>query len=346
MKNSKDSRQTVLVVDDMPDNITLLSSILSDTYKVKAANNGQRALKIAISDTPDLILLDIMMPGTDGYDVCRQLKADPRSRNIPVIFITALGEVDDETLGFELGAADYITKPVSPPIVLSRVKTHLDLFDQKRLLEKQVLERTRELNSSRLEIIRRLGRAAEFRDNETGMHVIRMSQYCRILAEGIGMDQVEAEMILNATPMHDIGKIGIQDRILLKPGRLTVEEAEIMQQHAEFGARIIGDHENTLLQAAKTAALTHHERWDGTGYPGKLKGEEIPIIGRITALADVFDALTSERPYKRAWPIEEAVEYIKEERGLHFDPVLTDIFLENLDKIREIYLQHPDQTEK
>ena len=207
-------------------------------------------------------------------------------------------------------------------------------------------ERTEELNTSRLEIIRRLGLAAEFRDNETGMHVVRMSQYCRIIADAIGMEKIESDIILNATPMHDVGKIGIQDRILLKPGRLTVEEAAIMQKHAEFGAKIIGDHDDLLLQAAKTAALTHHEKWDGSGYPAKLKGEGIPIIGRITAIADVFDALTSERPYKQAWSVNDAVEYIKEERSRHFDPDLTDAFLDNIKNIVSIMHQYSDQEEQ
>ncbi len=335
-------KQTILVVDDISENIALLSNILARSYRVKAANNGQKALKIAFSTIPDLILLDIMMPEMDGIEVCRKLKEDPRTRSVPVIFVTAMGEVEDEARGFDAGAVDYITKPISPPIVLARVKTHLQLYDQNRALEEMVRTRTAELDNSRLEIIRRLGLAAEYRDNETGMHVIRMSYYCRTIAKAIGMNDMDADLILQSTPMHDVGKIGIPDSILLKPGRLDPEERKIMEKHAEFGAQIIGKHDNALLQMAYSAALTHHEKWNGTGYPFGYKGEEIPLIGRIVAIADVFDALTSSRPYKEAWPVEKALNLIREERGKHFDPTLVDAFLENLDAILEVKENHPE----
>ena len=337
-------KQTILVVDDMPDNISLLSNILSDEFKVKAVTNGKKAIKIALDTSPDLILLDIMMPETDGYEVCRILKNDLRTKQIPIIFITALGDVHDEKAGFEFGAVDYITKPVSPPIVLARVKTHLALYDQNRVLERKVAERTDALAKSRYEIIRRLGLAAEYRDNETGMHVVRMSFYCQVIANAIGMRYSESDIILNATPMHDVGKIGIPDRILLKPGKLTPEEMAIMQKHAEFGAKIIGEHDDPLLKAAKDAALTHHEQWNGKGYPHGLAGEDIPIIGRIAAVADVFDALTSKRPYKAAWSIEEALIHMKQERGHHFDPLLIDTFINKIDEVIKIMKQYPDNT--
>ena len=335
-------KQTILVVDDMPDNISLLSSILSENYRVKAANGGRKALKIALTTPPDLILLDVMMPEMDGYEVCRSLKDDPRTRNIPVIFISALGDVDDEKTGFDLGAVDYVTKPVSPPIIMSRVKTHLDLYDQNRVLEKMVGERTEELAHSRFEIIRRLGLAAEFRDNDTGMHVLRIGLFSHLIALRMGMESKEADIILNASPMHDVGKIGIPDNILLKPGRLTAEEKAIMEKHAEFGARIIGRHNDPLLKAAESAALTHHERWDGGGYPKGLSGEDIPLIGRITAIADVFDALTSSRPYKEAWPVERAAGQLEKEAGRHFDPDLVPFFLNNIDEVRKIMKQNAD----
>ena len=335
-------KQTILVVDDMPDNISILSSILKEEYKVKAANSGNKALKIAFKTHPDLILLDVMMPETDGYEVCRELKKDPRTRNIPVIFTTALGDVEDEKMGLDLGAVDYITKPLSPPIVLSRVKTHLSLYNQNRMLEKKIIERTEELANSRSEIIRRLGLAAEFRDNETGMHVIRIGYFSRLIAQGIGMDEREADIIFNASPMHDVGKIGIPDSILLKEGKLSGAERMIMQKHAEFGAKIIGIHEDRLLEAARQAALTHHEKWDGTGYPFGLAEEKIPLIGRITAVADVFDALTSTRPYKKAWPIQEAVDLLEKESGRHFDPQLIPVFLDNMDEVIRIKDQNSD----
>lgn len=268
--NKTISRQTILVVDDTPENIDVLRGILSDDYRVKAAINGEKALKIAFASPPDLILLDIMMPKMNGYEVCQKLKQNPRTKRIPVIFVTAMGEIEDETRGFELGAVDYITKPVSPPIVRARVQSQLALYDQNRVLEDKVRQRTAELNDSRLEIIRRLGRAAEFKDNETGMHVIRMSHYSYIIGKAMGMDDTEADLLLNAAPMHDVGKIGIPDRILLKPGELNDDEWNMMLQHPQFGASIIGDHDNELLSMALTVALTHHERWSGEGYPNRI----------------------------------------------------------------------------
>ncbi len=332
-----ESQPTVLVVDDVPENIDVLAGILRPEYKVKVSLNGEKALNLARSSpAPDLILLDIMMPGIDGYEVCRQLKADLTTRRIPVIFVTAKGEVRDEALGFAVGGVDYITKPVSPPIVQARVRTHLALYDQTRALSGLVRQRTDELNDTRLQVIRRLGRAAEFKDNETGLHVIRMSHYSRLLGLAVGMGQDEADVLFNAAPMHDIGKIGIPDRILQKPGKLDAEEWEIMKQHAEIGARIIGQHDSILLETARIIALSHHEKWNGRGYPAGLEGEKIPLVGRIVAIADVFDALTSVRPYKRAWPVDEAIELLKKEAGEHFDPALIPKFLEVLPEVIEI----------
>ena len=285
-----------------------------------------------------------MMPGMDGFEVCRRLKMDPRTRFIPVIFITSLGEVDDERIGLEIGAVDYITKPISPPIVLARVQTHLALYNQNKILELIVQQRTEEVAKSRLEIIRRLGRAAEYKDNETGLHVIRMSFYSHLIAKSIGMEDSEADIILNASPMHDIGKIGIADSILQKPGKLNAKERKIMRKHCEFGAEIIGDHDDRLLEYAKIAALTHHEHWDGSGYPGGLKGVQIPLIGRIVAIADVFDALTSIRPYKEAWSMEDAAEIIKSQSNSHFEPELVNSFLQRKDKIKEIMGTYSDKN--
>jgi len=336
-------RQTILVVDDAPENIDVLVGVLGGEYRVKAATSGPRALKIALSDDPpDLVLLDIMMPQMDGYEVCRKLKADPATRKTPVIFVTARGEVTDETQGFELGAADYITKPVQPAIVLSRVRTHLALYDQNRELESMVRERTAELRDTRLEIIRRLGVAAEFKDNETGMHVIRMSHYSRLVGLAAGMGDDEAELLLHTAPMHDIGKIGIPDSVLLKPGKLDAEEWPLMKIHTTIGAQIIGDHPQELLALSRTVALTHHEKWNGQGYPNGLAGEEIPRLGRAVAVADVFDALTSKRPYKDPWPVERAVALIREERGQHFDPRMVDAFVETLPEILGIKEKYAD----
>lgn len=327
------TRQSVLVVDDATENIMVLDGILRADYKVRVATSGAKALKMAASSPPDVILLDIMMPEMDGYEVCRRLKSNPLTRGIPIIFVTARGEEEDETYGFELGAVDYITKPVSPPVVRARVRTHLALYDQNRELEKKVKERTVELNDTRLEIIRRLGRAAEYKDNETGLHVIRMSHYSHLIGVAAGLSEEEAELLLNASPMHDIGKIGIPDRILQKPGKLDADEWAIMKRHPVMGAGIIGEHGSPLLQLARTIALTHHEKWDGSGYPHGRSGEQIPLEGRIVAIADVFDALTSERPYKKAWSVEEAAAMIEKDAGVHFDPALVPVFLEILPRI-------------
>ena len=339
-------KATLLIVDDMPENIDVLRGILKEHYKLKIATDGPKALKIATSEQkPDIILLDIMMPGMDGYEVCRKLKENYNTVDIPVIFVTAKGEVEDESHGFDVGAVDYITKPVSAPLVLRRVQTHLNLYDNKRLLDSQVREKTRVINETRIQIIRRLGRAAEYKDNETGMHVMRMSYYSQKLALAAGMSEQDAELVLNASPMHDIGKIGVADKILLKPGKLDREESDIIQQHPQIGADIIGEHDSILLKTAREIALTHHEKYNGKGYPQGLKGKDIPLMGRITAITDVFDALTSERPYKKSWTVDDALNLIKEEAGEHFDPELVEKFLEIISDILKLKDKYAEQTD-
>ncbi len=334
-------KQCVLVVDDSPDNIELLSEVLRDDYRVRVATSGEKALKIVYSDEPpDLILLDIMMPGISGLEICRRLKANPDRRRIPIIFVTAMSSTEDEQRGLDTGAVDYITKPISPPIVKARVRTHLALYDQSRELERMVRQRTLELLTTRQQIIRRLGRAAEFKDNETGNHVLRMSHYARLIALAHGLGEESANIIFNTAPMHDIGKIGIPDAILLKPGKLDAAEWQIMHQHPIMGAEIIGKHDNELLETARIIALTHHEKWDGSGYPQQLAGEAIPLEGRIVAIADVFDALVSVRPYKAAVSLEAALQYFDEQTGRHFDPTLIAAFksaLPEILRIKEIY---------
>ncbi|MEZ9231466.1 HD domain-containing phosphohydrolase [Vibrio amylolyticus] len=337
MQNESEQKPVILVVDDIPDNIHTLSGILSDQFKIKAATSGKKAIQIAnTTPKPHLILLDIMMPEMDGYQVCQELKSNPLTSDIPVIFVTAKAEVVDEQKGFELGAVDYITKPISPPIVKARVQTHIALHNQNLELAVKVKKRTEQLEQTRLEIIQRLGRAAEYKDNETGMHVIRMSHYSRIIAEQLDVNERWKELVFQASPMHDIGKIGIPDYVLGKPGKLDAEEWDIMQQHVKIGGDIIGDSESLLLQMAREIALYHHEKWDGSGYPHGTKGEDIPLSARIVAIADVFDALTSERPYKKAWPIEKAISLLEEEAGKHFDPNLVPIFVSKLDDVLAI----------
>jgi len=329
-------KQTVLVVDDTPANIDVLVGTLKGQYNVKAAINGNMALQIAKQTPPDIILLDIMMPEIDGFEVCQRLKSDYLTRRIPVIFVTAKIGVEDELRGLELGAVDYITKPISPPIVLARVKTHLALYDQNRELDRKVRLQTQQLHETRLKIIQRLGKAAEFKDNETGLHVIRMSRYAYVLAKAAGLPELDAELLMNAAPMHDIGKIGIPDNILKKPGVLTEDEFEEMNAHCQIGADVIGEDSSELLRLAKEVSLTHHEKWSGDGYPKGLSGDEIPLTGRIVAIADVFDALTSERPYKKSWSVEDATRLLEKEAGEHFDPELVSLFLQNLAEIRAI----------
>jgi putative two-component system response regulator len=337
------SRPVVLLVDDTPFNIDVLRGILAGAYTLKVATNGEKALALAqMQPQPDLILLDVMMPGMDGYEVCQRLKASPQTQGIPVIFVTSMNEVEDEQHGFEVGGVDYITKPVSPPLVQARVATHLRLYAHERHLSELVAARTRELESTRLEIIRRLGRAAEFKDDETGQHIIRMSHYTRILAEASGMSRENVDVLFNAAPMHDVGKIGIPEAILMKPGVLTEDEWKVMRKHPTIGAGIIGKHDHPLLETARIVALTHHEKWDGSGYPRGLKGEKIPLVGRIVAIADVYDALTSERPYKPAWTEQESLEFLRREKGRHFEPRLVDLFIEHLPEIRRIREQYAD----
>ena len=318
------NRPLILAVDDEASNLQLLRQILQDHYRLLFAKDGARALELARQERPDLVLLDVMMPGMSGYEVCASLKANPDTAAIPVIFVTALTDTADELEGFEAGAVDYITKPVSPPIVRARVRTHLSLV------------RMEELRATRLEIVQRLGLAAEYKDNETGLHVIRMSHFSRILGIAAGMSEVEADDLLHAAPMHDVGKIGIPDRILQKPGPLDPDEWTVMQSHVTIGAEIIGEHGGGMLALASQIALTHHEKYDGSGYPNGLRGEDIPLVGRIVAIADVFDALTSKRPYKKAWTEDEALTFLREQKGRHFDPALVDLFLEQMPAVRAV----------
>ncbi|WP_374981573.1 two-component system response regulator [Pseudomonas solani] len=320
----QDNRLCLLLVDDEPTNLQVLRHILQEDYRLLFAKDGAKALELAQRESPDLVLLDVMMPGMTGHEVCARLKADEATTSIPVIFVTALADVEDEARGFEVGAVDYITKPVSPPIVRARVRTHLSLV------------RLDELKQTRLQIVQRLGLAAEYKDNETGLHVIRMSHYARILARALGWSEAACEDLLNAAPMHDVGKIGIPDAVLRKPGKLDDDEWVVMREHVRIGAEIIGEHPSGLLRMARSIALTHHEKWDGSGYPNGLRGEEIAIEGRIVAIADVFDALTSERPYKRAWSVEDAIALLREQSGRHFDPSLVELFISQMPAVLEV----------
>ncbi len=317
-------KKKILLVDDEPNNLQLLRQILRSSYQLIFAHNGQSALAAVAAHHPDLILLDVMMPDLDGYEVCRRLKADPLMHDIPVIFVTAMGDVDDEAAGFDMGAVDYIHKPVSPAIVIRRVQTHLSLVHVK------------ELEDSQREAIYMLGAAGHYNDNDTGLHIWRMAAYARALAEAIGWPEHLAERLELAAPLHDTGKIGIPDGILKAPRKLTAEEWVIMRQHSLIGYEILHCSDTPIFKMAAEIALYHHEKWDGSGYPKGLVGDNIPQSAQIVALADVFDALTMKRSYKEAWSVEASLEEMRANSGTHFNPALLTIFLNILPKILNI----------
>ena len=351
-------KATILVVDDTPDNLALMGNLLKSDYKVKVANSGERALKIAASDNlPDLILLDVMMPGMDGYEVCQLLKSNPVTRHIPVIFLTGKTAVEDERRGLELGAVDYLAKPISPPIVLARVKIHLELKayadflrDKNDFLEREVSRRTEEVMAIQDVTILAMASMAETRDSDTGNHIRRTQFYVKALAESLSTHPRFAgtltdhyiQMLFKSAPLHDIGKVGIPDRILLKPGRFEPEEFEIMKTHTTLGRDAIEHAEKQLgmkvkfLSMAKEIAYSHQEKWDGSGYPQGLAGEAIPLSARIMALADVYDAMISRRVYKPGMPHHKAAGIIIEGRGTHFDPDIVDAFIGLQEKFQAI----------
>jgi putative two-component system response regulator len=360
-------KATILVVDDTPDNLSLMHGLLKDHYTVKGANNGERAIKIAGGETsPDLILLDIMMPGIDGYEVCRRLKADEKTRDIPVIFLTAKSDMEDEEQGLELGAVDYITKPVSPPILLARVRTQLALKasadflrDKNEFLEAEVSKRTREVMAIQDVTILAMASLAETRDSDTGNHIRRTQHYVKSLAWKLSthprfsayLTPSNITTLFKSAPLHDIGKVGIPDRILLKPGKLTPEEFEIMKTHTTLGRDAISHAEHDLgmdvafLTMAKEIAYSHQEKWDGSGYPQGLSGDRIPISARLMAVADVYDALISRRIYKQPMSHADAVQIIKQSSGRHFDPDVVEAFIAIEDHFQAIALSYSDSDE-
>ncbi|HET7795332.1 MAG TPA: two-component system response regulator [Rhizobacter sp.] len=360
-------KPSILIVDDTPDNLVLMSDLLKDRYAIKVANNGEKALRIArAGEPPDLILLDIMMPGLSGHEVAQQLVADPHTRDIPIVFLTSLASEEDETLGLELGAADYITKPIRPAVLLARVETQLNIKaaadfmrSQNDFLEQEVARRTRELSAIQDVTIHAMASLAETRDNETGNHIRRTQHYVKLLAEQLRnhprfartLDNATIALLFKSAPLHDIGKVGIPDRILLKPGKLTAEEFEIMKTHTTLGRDAITNAEQLLgadvnfLRLAKEIAYGHQEKWDGSGYPEGRFGDDIPISARLMAVADVYDALISRRVYKAPMSHEQAVQIITEGRGKHFDPDIVDAFLARVDAFAEIARRFADTDE-
>lgn len=368
---------TILIVDDTRTNLSVIGGILGSEYRVRVANSGERALKVAATaPTPDLILLDIMMPGMDGYQTISLLQKNPATRDIPVIFVTAMTSDEDEEIGLQLGAVDYITKPIRPSILLARVRTHLalkaaqcKLASMNQQLEAQVRQRTRELELVKDVSMQALATLAEKRDQETGNHLVRTRSYIELLMQDLcshprfapQLRVVDQEMIAKAAALHDIGKVGIPDHILLKPGKLTPDEFAIMKTHAQIGAdalsaaieRVLAarHEENThdgghyalsFLEVAREIAGSHHEKWDGSGYPHGLAGASIPLSARLMALADVFDALTCKRPYKAAVPLDETIEIIRRGRGSHFDPDIVDAFLARVQDFAAVAHRYAD----
>jgi len=345
---------SILIVDDKEQNIKLIEMMLSYAgyQNIQSTMDPRQVKKLYLDNDFDLILLDIRMPHLDGFQVMEQLNDCMTDAYLPILVLTAQNDMQTRLKALESGAKDFVTKPFDRVELLNRIANLLEVRalynerkDMAKIMEQKYLASTRELHDTRLMIIQRLGRAGEYRDNETGMHVIRMSKSSQKLALAAGLGESYAELILHASPMHDVGKIGISDNILLKPGKLDREEFDTMKTHAQIGADIIGDSDSELMKMAKTIALTHHEKWDGNGYPNGLKGEEIPVEGRISAICDVFDALTSARPYKEAWPVQKAVDLINNESGKHFDPKLVSIFNQILPQIIDIRDNYSDDKE-
>ena len=359
---------TILVVDDTPENITVICELLKPLYSVRVSTNGRRALDFAAAiPRPDLILLDVMMPEMDGYEVLCRLKELPETRDIPVIFITALDGTEDESHGLELGAADYITKPIRPTVMLARVRAQLELkqardrlCDQNAWLETEVARRMRQNQRIQDASMRALASLAETRDNETGNHILRTQAYVNILANELAKQPHHNDILTpaiidsytKAAPLHDIGKVGIPDEILNKPGQFEPEEWIIMQTHARIGSDAIWraiqneeyQSELDFLRIAMEISHYHHEKWDGSGYPEGLKGNSIPLSARLMALADVFDALISKRVYKSAFTVDKAIEIIIEGKGKHFDPEIVEAFLARLDDFRIIAARYREQA--
>jgi len=348
------AKAKILVVDDELVNVRLLEKIFMSTKyeNITLTQEPTEVLSLHKEHDFDLILLDLDMPKLDGYGVMEQLNEYTNNKLPPILVLTAQHMQSYRQRALDGGARDYVTKPFDANELLSRVRNLLDvqmahkyMQHQNEILEKKVKERTKQIHDTQLQVVRRLGMAAEYRDEETGLHIVRMSKMAVVIAEAVGMNAHDCDLLLNAAPMHDVGKIGIPDNILLKPGKFEPEEWEIMKTHAQIGADILSGDDSELMVMAHDIAISHHEKWNGKGYPNALKGEEIPLVGRITALADVFDALTSIRPYKKAWTIEDAVNLIKEERGEHFDPNLVDCMVDNLEDIVAIKEKYAEPTE-
>jgi len=341
-----DHRPVILVADDSEDIRNLFGVMLKKNYEVKFAANSDETFAAADTDPlPDLILLDVEMPSLNGYEVCARLKANPVLSHIPVIFVTSRTDPKDQARGLMAGAVDYVTKPISAPIVLLRVKNQLALVDQRRALEEQVMQRTEELQDTRMQLIRRLARAMEIREGGLTNGVVRTSEYVALLAQALGLKSKVVEILAEASPLHDIGKLGVPENVLQKADTLNKVEWELVRKHPEIGAAIIGEHRDPLLEQARVMALTHHERWDGTGYPKKLKGNEIPVPGRIMAVADAYEAMTTTQRYHSPISTQDAAKRILAESGKQFDPSVVAAFAKVIKEFDAVHAKYKDELE-
>lgn len=345
MTDEQWQKAKILIVDDKPANVMLLEQIVQQKgYRhIRTTTDPRQTESIYLEFQPDLILLDLQMPHMDGFQVMARLHEISQENYIPIIVLTAQTDQPIRLKALNSGAKDFLTKPFDINEIQQRISNileirllHNQVLEQNRDLEDNIRERTQQLEDTRLEVVERLGRAAEYRDNETGMHVVRISRFSQCMAKALGWDDQQCRLILHSSPMHDIGKIGIPDRILLKPGKLDHDEWKIMKTHSEIGGEILAGSETDVMKMAERIANGHHEKWDGTGYPKGLKGDEIPVEAQIVTLVDVFDALTTEHPYKKAWPVEEALTFIKENNGIMFNPHLVETFMRILPEILEL----------
>lgn len=342
----------ILIADSQKLHLLLLEKILKEAgyARIFAVTDSHKITGDISNFQPDIVLLDLQMPGVDGFQLIKELKASHKDSYFPILALSSEKGQEVRLRALEAGASDFINKPYENVEVLVRIRNMIEIQlldsqvrNQNKILEARVKERTKELYDTRLDIIRRLARAAEYRDNDTGIHVVRMSRFCARLGLAAGLTEAQSDLLLTASPLHDIGKIGIPDSILLKPAKLTPEEWEIMKTHTVIGAELLAGSTSPLMKMAELIALTHHEKWDGSGYPKGLKGEDIPLVGRIAGLCDVFDALTTKRPYKQAWTVDDTMAEIKKDSGRHFDPHLVECFLKILPELLEIKKEYPEK---
>ncbi|MFC1650182.1 response regulator [Candidatus Latescibacterota bacterium] len=352
-----DTKPTVLVVDDEEKNLRLFTAYLEpEGYNVVVAHDGEEGIEKVKEHDPDVILLDVMMPRKNGYETARYLKENEETKIIPIVMVTALNEVKDRVKAIEAGTDDFLSKPVDHFELKARVKSlikikayNVHMRDYQKVLESEVVKRTEQLSkayskikAASLETIFGLTHASEYKDVDTGAHIMRMSHYTAAITRKMGYSEKVVESVLYSAPMHDVGKIGIPDKVLLKPGKLDPAEWNVMMQHTTIGAKILEDSITGFAKLGSMIALNHHEKWDGTGYPNGLAGKEIPLLARITAVGDVFDALMSKRPYKEPFSLEKSLSIIKEDSGKHFDPEVIDAFLSIIDEILEIKEKYKD----